>query len=243
MGKKYYCIKNINNERVDLIFDNWQECKSKVEGNKAEYKSFKTLEEAKSYLSKESVCNEYSEMEEDVVYMFVDGSYDKPTNYYSYGVIVVKNNTILDLIVGKGENINGDNNISGENKATLKALEYASVNNITEFVICYDCESNYRHSYWGDWKRNKDSSKKYYESTCKYKYLKPKFLHIKGHQNKEEAFLNELVDTLCKQELGIKFSCNLNGLIDYVYVKNEDIKNALKKIIKEEKIKIISKHI
>lgn len=239
MNKKYYAIKKIEEKEVNMLLENWSECEKFIKGKKSEYKSFKSKEEAIQYLNKKRFNNEYTGMKKGITYMFVDGSYDKQSNYYSYAVIILKDDIILDLLTGKGININGDNNISGENEATLQALEYAQNNNIKEFTICYDCESNFRHSYWGDWKRNKKSSKKYYENTCKYKNLNPQFYHIKGHQNSSEAYLNEMADTLCKQELGINFSCILDNLITHIQVKNNHIKDKLKDIISEDKVKVV----
>ena len=48
MAKKFYAVKN---GKTTGIFQSWDECKKQVAGfSGAEYKSFKTHEEAESYL-------------------------------------------------------------------------------------------------------------------------------------------------------------------------------------------------
>ena len=48
MGKKFYAVKN---GKTPGIYDTWDECKENVSGFPgAEYKSFKTLEEAKEFM-------------------------------------------------------------------------------------------------------------------------------------------------------------------------------------------------
>lgn len=48
--KKYYAIKSGKNVK-NLIVDTWDECKTYVNGVHAQYKSFKTKEEAELYLA------------------------------------------------------------------------------------------------------------------------------------------------------------------------------------------------
>ena len=48
MGKKFYAVKN---GKTPGIYETWDECKENVSGFPgAEYKSFKTLEEAKEFM-------------------------------------------------------------------------------------------------------------------------------------------------------------------------------------------------
>ena len=91
MPKKYYAVKK---GREPGIFDNWDKCKSQVQGfSGALYKGFDTLEEAESYMGS-APGKEQSVSELPDCYAFVDGSFNVRTSTYGYG----------GFIVHKGEN-------------------------------------------------------------------------------------------------------------------------------------------
>lgn len=48
---KYYTIKSIDGKPTCMVFTDWDNCKKRVNGHNAVYKSFKTPEEARNYLS------------------------------------------------------------------------------------------------------------------------------------------------------------------------------------------------
>ena len=57
MGKYYACIFPDRNEKT--IFTSWEECKSRIIGEKNKIKSFKTKEEAENWLDEDSNSNTY----------------------------------------------------------------------------------------------------------------------------------------------------------------------------------------
>ena len=83
MAGKYYAVRK---GTVTGIFRTWEECKKNVHGySSAEYKSFKTLEEAEAYMKGGAVAEEVT----DTVPIYVDGSYNKVTKEFSYGMVVL----------------------------------------------------------------------------------------------------------------------------------------------------------
>ena len=80
MAGKFYAVRK---GTVTGIFRTWEECKKNVHGySGAEYKSFKTLEEAEAYMKGGAVTEEVT----DTVPIYVDGSYNKVTKEFSYGM-------------------------------------------------------------------------------------------------------------------------------------------------------------
>ena len=86
MASKFYAVRK---GKKTGIFMTWDECKSQVQGySAAEYKSFKTREEALEYLNNEAVK---TNIEKNVakeplnIYAFVDGSFNQSTGTYGYG--------------------------------------------------------------------------------------------------------------------------------------------------------------
>ena len=56
----YYAVKSVNNIPVNMIYDNWDECKSHVWGNDCIYKSFSDRQDAVDYLQESSITQETS---------------------------------------------------------------------------------------------------------------------------------------------------------------------------------------
>lgn len=107
MVNKYYAVRK---GKIPGIYESWGEAETQVKGySGAEYKSFKTLEEADIFMSQDSVHGsvvdikidelklqikqEIENIDDDTVFAFVDGSYSPNTKdkkpKYSYGVILL----------------------------------------------------------------------------------------------------------------------------------------------------------
>lgn len=65
--KKWYAIKSIDMNQVDLIVTTWKECEELVSHHKAVYKSFLTKEEAEDYL-KNMTRNEQTKIIDQMQY-------------------------------------------------------------------------------------------------------------------------------------------------------------------------------
>ena len=84
MAKKIYAVKV---GKKPGIYTSWAECKSVVDGYPgAVYKSFSTKEEAQQFILNNDDNNLIQT--ENLVIAYVDGSYSKDLNKYSYGCII-----------------------------------------------------------------------------------------------------------------------------------------------------------
>ena len=91
MAKKYYAIAK-GKSGIPKIVETWTECQKEVIGCKgAKYKSFTSKEEAEKFISihenggsfEEVKGNE--EVKDDLIYIYVDGSFMVSKENYSYG--------------------------------------------------------------------------------------------------------------------------------------------------------------
>ena len=113
MSKKYYAVKN---GRKPGIYQTWDEAKNQVDGfSSPVYKSFKTLAEAEAFLGgqstpvKSSLKNpapktNNSTIGPDTIEAYVDGSFHKASNRYSFGVAIIKDGEVLETLQRAGDN-------------------------------------------------------------------------------------------------------------------------------------------
>ena len=197
MSKKYYAVKK---GRHPGIYDTWDEAKNQVHGyTNAEYKSFKTLDEAERFMSstpKKSistgkhtltyVTNEMA-VDKDTVEAYVDGSYHKASSRYSFGVALIKNGEVISTLQRVGDNpkYQGSWQIAGEVFGTLHAIHWAIKNGYKKIIVYYDYMGIEKWAL-GQWKTNKPVSQDYAET---YKKLAPKievqFVKVKAHSGVE----------------------------------------------------------
>lgn len=196
MANKFYAIRQINGETINEIYTKWDECKAKVNGNRAEYKSFKTEAEAIEYLG--SYVEE--EKESDVLsnpnnhIYYVDGSYLNDT--IGWGFVYVKNNEVITKMCGGIVPYEGSSrNITGELESAKMAIRHAISNGLKEIYIVHDYQgiSSY---ITGAWKPDKEESKQYTEwvNSCKDR-IEIKFVKTKGHTGNK---YNDVVDEMAK---------------------------------------------
>lgn len=206
MAKKYYAVAK-GKSGTNKIFETWEECKKEVIGCKgAKYKSFKSREEALGFLEifkeggnlKETKGEE--ELKEDLIYIFVDGSFMVNKENYSYGFLVVKNGEILyeDKGVGYNKEAIALRNVSGEVEGAMKSIEYAIEKGYKDIVLCYDYQGIESWAL-GTWKRNNEITKNYHDFMQeKFKDIKVRFKKIKGHSGNK---FNDRADRLAKEAL------------------------------------------
>ena len=125
MAGKFYAVRK---GTVTGIFRTWEECKKNVHGySGAEYKSFKTLEEAEAYMKGGAVTEEVT----DTVPIYVDGSYNKVTKEFSYGMVVLlKEGEQTFCKSYRDEELATMHNVAGEIKGAEAAMRYAMENHI-----------------------------------------------------------------------------------------------------------------
>lgn len=193
--KKYYAVKK---GRKKGIYLSWDECKKQVEKfSGAVYKSFSSLEEAKSFIEEtlETIST-------DCLHAYVDGSYNITTKEYGYGCVIIYHNKVVNEYYGKGNNeqLALMRNVSGEILGSLRAMKYAKENNYNEITIYYDYEGIEK---WvnGLWKANKEGTIKYQQMVKEYrKNLKINFVKVLAHSGN---YYNDRADMLAKKAVGI----------------------------------------
>lgn len=196
MAKKYYAVKK---GRQTGVFSSWADTQKVISGySNAEFKSFPTLKEAEDYLNNTSQSIDTDKP--DLLWAYVDGSFDKASKRYSYGVVLIKNNTILETIANSDNDSNYTDSfqIAGECFGALNAIKWAINHNYDRIVIFYDYLGI---EMWAKekWRANKPVSKDYVAHFKKFaKQIKVDFVKVKAHSGVE---YNELADQLAKDAL------------------------------------------
>lgn len=194
--KKYYAVRK---GFTTGVFETWEECKESVNGySGAEYKSFSTLEEAHDFV--ENSCS-FRKKSENAVEIYVDGSYRKDTNEFSYGMVVLRNGSEYTFSQKfSDEELASMNNVAGEIKGAEAAMQYALDNNIENIRIYHDYEGIAKWCMKA-WKATKPGTIKYaeYYNSVKDK-INVEFVKVKGHSSDK---YNDMADALAKEALGI----------------------------------------
>ena len=200
---KYYAVAT---GRIPGIYETWADCEAQVKGFPcASFKGFSDKEGAESFISDASDRKEQSEsmgnpFEKEYAgrhaFIYVDGSYNKGTNKYGYGVYV-EDEQSPKIFVGGDTCQYGGNNIEGEIQAATVALDYAFKSDKYDSVtICHDLK---HIGLIGD-----RIEQPHTEYTSRYGCFVDKirrtglavdFIHTKGHTG---IVGNEYVDKLAK---------------------------------------------
>lgn len=202
--KKYYAVRKGKEEG---IYETWAECKAQVHGyKKAEYKSFKTLEEAEKYMQGNKSINEiYGEnideemQSKQTVLAYVDGSYSKKHHIYSYGCVILEhNNKVYLKALGEDESLADMRNVAGELLGSMVAIKWAIDHKYKKIIVHYDYTGI---EYWakGEWKRNKKGTRDYKKFIDQAKKdIEIEFIKIEAHSG--DTF-NEKADELAKEAI------------------------------------------
>lgn len=185
------------------VFSTWAECQKSISGySGAEYKSFKTIDEAKDYVYKIEEVKE--ELWEDYIVAYVDGSYEDSVKKYGSGVVILKDDNIIlkESFGGDDKELVSMRNVAGEIKAAEFAMNYCIENNYKNLVIYYDYAGI---ECWctGVWSAGKIGTKMYKNTfeNLKEKGLKVRFQKVKAHSGN---LYNDMADELAKKGILMK---------------------------------------
>ena len=206
---KFYAIRKgihpeTKQEVNNMIFTSWDEAKLYVTGVKgAEYKSFTTEQDANMYLQNTPIPM-LTHMP-DVLYAYVDGSYNKNIPNYSFGLVCVCNEQVVHHEYGAGKNKEAVSmhQIAGELLGAMKALLFAKKHQYKKVVILHDYEGVRRHA-TGEWKHNNEFSKTYFNRINKFlseNDIVLQFSKVDAHTGND---FNELADGYAKIALGLE---------------------------------------
>ena len=217
---KYYGVKR---GLVPGVYTSWDECKAQVDGfSGAEYKSFKTEEEANDYVNieKDNAPDVLkSDDDLDKPYAFVDGSFNPDTGVYGYGGYLFDGTTKYPL-QGHGRNpeMASMRNVAGEIEGSMAAVRKAEELGIREMTMFYDYQGIEQWAI-GQWKTNNDSTRAYAEfMKSDNRSVSLSFVHTKGHSGIEG---NEIADVMAKNSVGIALTPKQQKLYDSVFEKSQ----------------------
>lgn len=212
--KKIYAVKKGSKTG---IFETWEECKKAVDGySGAEYKSFKTKEEALTYLGKQEtdyvqeslILPEIKKEEKldenpkdkDMLIVYVDGSYEHSLLKYAFGCVFLLPDGRVLTEKGSGNNPESAKlrNVTGEMLGAMFAVKWAIKNGFRRMEIRYDYEGVEK---WvtGAWKSKTELTQKYANAMRNWSgKIAMKFTKVAAHTN---VFYNEMADQLAKAAL------------------------------------------
>lgn len=137
----------------------------------------------------------------DCVKIYVDGSYNKATGEFSYGMVVLGRDGEEKLYQKfQDKALSSMRNVAGEIKGAEAAMQYAIDHKLPAIEIYHDYEGIAR---WclGEWQANKEGTKAYkafYDQASARVAIR--FVKVAGHSNDK---YNDMADQLAKKALGI----------------------------------------
>lgn len=195
--KKYYAVKT---GRRKGIFNTWEECKKQIECySGAIYKSFSDYEDAKKFINDNEKNELNKKMLKNSIKVYVDGSYSKIANKYSYGCVILCNEKTVEF-GGVDNNIDyvEMKNVAGELLGSIESIKWAKENNYDSIIIYHDYEGIERWAN-GNWKANKKGTIEYVKFIEEYrKWIEIDFIKVKAHTG---DIYNERADKIAKEFL------------------------------------------
>lgn len=251
--KNYYAVKI---GRTTGIFETWSECEVATKGySGAQYAKFPTMEEAEAYLNGEDIYRKQIELDLEAGYVvaYTDGSYDKGTNRYAYGVCIIDKdkNEVNFCNTISYEAFATSQNISGEIFGVLTALDWALSNGYEKIKIYHDLEAI---SKWANGEYDANSAiAKYYVGQLSKRYdgyIQYEFVKVKGHSNNPyNDKADKLAASALKGERKLIQGANsfvvtslkkdeLETIIELIKEEDEHISETRKVILGGEQIKL-----
>lgn len=196
MSKKYYAVRNGHHPG---IYHSWAAAKEEVHSfPDAAYKSFKDLAAAKEFMNPVKKTKNISK--NDTVIAYVDGSFDKKTESYSFGAVLILDDQVIKKLsrVGSNPKYKASRQIAGEVFGALHAIQWAIQNHFKKIIVHYDYLGIEKWAL-GEWRTNKEVSIDYAQSFQKLATkIDVQFVKVKAHSGVE---YNEMADQIAKDAL------------------------------------------
>ncbi len=200
MTEYYYAVKK---GRKRGIYSTWSECEAQVKGySGAVFKKFSTYEEALKFIDEVEEPLEdvhVSSLKENEMIAYVDGSFDKDSGSYSYGIVLFTKDGKSEISsMEKDEKMKDMRNVAGEIRGAMVAMDKALKSGKDILYLYYDYIGIEKWAV-GEWKANKYGTKMYksYYDSIKDK-LRVVFKKVTAHSGNE---YNEEADRLARKAL------------------------------------------
>lgn len=214
--KKYYAVKI---GKKPGIYETWTECEMQIKGiSGAIYKAFATMGEAEKFIVDDTVDSpediniddinaqvekSLSELKEDEIIAFVDGSYNPQEEKAGFGAILIDDKGIrTSLYKAYTKKLSPEfidlRNVAAELEGVKEAIKCAVACNKSKITIYYDYEGIGK---WidGSWRARKELTKQYVSFVKeKQSLITIEFVKIPAHSGVK---YNEEADVLAKNSL------------------------------------------
>lgn len=204
MSKKYYAVRV---GKKPGIYTSWPEAKKQIDRfPNAIYKSFKSFGEAEEFLGNaqpnatQPEKHDATTQDADTIVAYVDGSFDKKTARYSFGIAFIQNDEVIQTLSKVGDNplYQKSWQIAGEVFGAIHAMHWAIKNHYKKIIIHYDYVG-IEHWALKEWRANQPVSQDYMKAFDKLSpHIEVEFVKVKAHSGVK---YNELVDQLAKDAL------------------------------------------
>lgn len=206
---KFYAVKV---GRQTGLFSTWEACEKVVKGYpNASYKSFKTKEEALTWLgdntsktkdkgeAKNGLSSLSPQVDPNTLICYVDGSYESTKKQYAYGLVgLYQGKTYLDSGIGEEESWLKHHNVAGEILGAIKSFALAQSLGAKTLTLYHDYEGICAWA-TGAWRANYPMTKQYQALALAFqKKNQLIFVKVKAHSGDP---LNEKADQLAKTAL------------------------------------------
>lgn len=203
---KEYCCKYMYRARCKYKTKRGPgtECTGLKDKSKCKYKeqfSLGDCEYCKNVVCEKGVAILNKRQEKVIIAIaYTDGSFNKATQTYGYGVVFKTNDGYAECFKGSGNNPETAKmyQIGGEILGACKAIQVAKSLNVKEITIFYDY-LGIENWVTGTWRANNEKTIAYREYV-RNSGITVKFKKIKAHSGVE---LNEKADLLAKQAVGL----------------------------------------
>ena len=191
----FYAVKK---GRETGIFESWAECQKQITGfSGAEFKKFKELKQAETYLTSGISIDNLSD-DLDGLHAYIDGSFSNDLQETGYGAVILLKGEIIHTIKGSSKKYIEMRNVAGELFAAAVSIKWAVDNGYKSIVLHHDY-SGIAHWAKGEWKCKQEGTinyKKFIDEISSN--ISILFIKVKGHSG---DMYNDMADKLAKESL------------------------------------------